>query len=585
MKKALTILTVFLLAVLTGCGGSVQRLASVTEDGKYFYWSIVREKGCADSVEKAAKSIRSALRKTYKTSVTVSYGEEEDYEGNLEILIGNTGREESEQALERIKANRENHQFDFIIASIGDKICINALKDEMVAKAAEYFAETYCGSEEAWERLNTGTEIIYEAPFESHPHAIGGAELRNFTVVTVRDMEYIYGRRVDDIVDYLSESQGYTLPQQDERAAETKYEILIGDLQRSASQAVKAEGDNWIIKAVDSKLVIKGGSSLATADALESFLALIKEKENEGSYLDLKPDFELKGSYAATDSSFKLVWNDEFNADRLDTHWWVDYTPQDPYGRTEGSSLGGECVQKSVENTKLTGDGCLTVFATRNGKNFTSGSLCTWDTLQLKYGIIEFRAKLPQEPGCSALWFNSSKLGYGCMTEYDLLENFGSAKSFAANIHRWWLQNGSTGHTSLDIPEYTKLKKYSFTDTIDKNADLSTDFHIYSMEWDEHNVSFAVDGKTFFSYSLDETDNPDARKIPAYMLMSCKMGSANYGVAATADSPEYVELKVDYVRVYQRADIGSELLTRDKGNIPNYTDRKIEYYVGGKKVS
>jgi hypothetical protein len=44
-------------------------------------------------------------------------------------------------------------------------------------------------------------------------------------------------------------------------------------------------------------------------------------------------------------------------------------------------------------------------------------------------------------------------------------------------------------------------------------------------------------------------------------------------------------MKVDYVRVYQRADTGAELLTRDKGNIPNYTDRAIEYYVGGKKVS
>ena len=585
MKKVLILFMAVLLTFLTGCGEKAQKLAAVTEDGKYFYYSIVRQKGCADEIEKGAKNIRTVLRKTYKANVNVSYGEEEDFEGNLEILIGNTGRAESEQALNRIKENRDNNQFDFIIKVIGDKICITALKDEMIAKAAEYFAENYCKTVTDWEKLSSNTEIIYEAPFKSYPHALGGVEIKDFTIVTVRDMEYIYGRKVGDIIEYISNSQGYVLTQQDERSKETQNEILIGNLQRKASQKVSVEGDNWIIKMVDGKLVIKGGSSLALSEALENFLNLIKEKEEEGSHIDLKSDFELKGSYTPSDSNFKLVWNDEFNTDKLNTHWWVDYSSQDPYGTTGGSSLGGECVEKAVENTKMTGDGCLTVFSTRNGKNFTSASVSTWDTLQLKYGIIEFRAKLPAEPGCAGLWFNSSKLGYGCMTEYDLLENFGSAKSFAANLHRWWLQNGSTGHTSLDIPEYSKLKKYNFKDPIDDNADLSTDFHIYTMEWDEHIVNFAVDGKTFFSYSIDENDNPDSRKIPAYMIMSCSMGSANYGVAATADSPEYVEMKVDYVRVYQRDDIGSELLTRDKGNIPNYTDREIEYYVGGKKVS
>ncbi len=585
MKKVLIFFMVALITVLTGCGENVQSLASVTDDGKHFYYSVVRPKGCADEIEKNAKNIRTLLRKAHKTNVTVSYGEDEDFEGNLEILIGNTGRTESRQALERIKENRENHQFDFIIKTIGDKICITAVKDEMIAKAVEYFAETYCTNETDWKKLNSKTEIIYEAPFKDYPHSLGGTQLKDFTVVTVRDMEYIYGRNLEEIITYLSESQGYVLTQQDERAETTEHEILVGNLEREASKEVMVDGNNWIIKMVDGKLVIKGGSSLALSAALENFLRLIKEKESEDSYIDLPSDYELSGSYTPAENVFQLIWSDEFNSNKINNHWWVDYSSQDPYGTTSGSTLGGECVEKAVENAKMTGDGCLTIFSTRNGKNFTSGSVSTWDTLQLKYGIIEFRMKLPKEPGCAGLWFNSSKLGYGCMTEYDLLENFGSAKSFAANLHRWWLQNGSTGHTSLDIPEYSKLKRYTFKDPIDDSADLSTDFHIYTMEWDEHVVNFAVDGKTFFSYSIDENDNPDSRKIPAYMIMSCSMGSANYGVAATADSPEYVEMKVDYVRVYQRADIGSELLTRDKGNIPNYTDREIEYYVGGKKVS
>ena len=105
------------------------------------------------------------------------------------------------------------------------------------------------------------------------------------------------------------------------------------------------------------------------------------------------------------------------------------------------------------------------------------------------------------------------------------------------------------------------------------------------MEWDESKVSFAVDGKVYFSYSLDATENPDSRRLPVYMIMSCGMGSADYGVAATDSSPEYVEMKVDYVRIYQRSDNGSKLLTRDKNNIPNLNNRDMSRYVGGKRVS
>ena len=192
MRKACALLMSAFLIVLTGCGKNTakQSLIAVNENGKSFNYSVVRPKGCADDIEKAAKDIRSRLRKAYGVSVAVSYGEEKDYDGNYEILVGNTGRAESEEALKRLEENRDNCQFDFIIKNIGEKICITALRDEMIAKAAEYFAETYCGNKSDWEKLNSETEIIYEAPFKEYPHKIGGEELKNFTVVTVRDMEF-----------------------------------------------------------------------------------------------------------------------------------------------------------------------------------------------------------------------------------------------------------------------------------------------------------------------------------------------------------------------------------------------------------
>ena len=43
---------------------------------------------------------------------------------------------------------------------------------------------------------------------------------------------------------------------------------------------------------------------------------------------------------------------------------------------------------------------------------------------------------------------------------------------------------------------------------------------------------------------------------------------------------------LDYVRIYQRSDIDSLLLTRDDpGGIPNYDGRKMKHVVSGKEVS
>ena len=54
----------------------------------------------------------------------------------------------------------------------------------------------------------------------------------------------------------------------------------------------------------------------------------------------------------------------------------------------------------------------------------------------------------------------------------------------------------------------------------------------------------------------------------------------------TEEKDEYAELVLDYVRIYQRSDIDSLLLTRnDPGGIPNYDGRKMKHVVSGKEVS
>ena len=155
------------------------------------------------------------------------------------------------------------------------------------------------------------------------------------------------------------------------------------------------------------------------------------------------------------------------------------------------------------------------------------------------------------------------------------LENFGKPDSFATNLHRWWSTDDYWGHTSFDTPKYKDQKRYTFTDSTDKA--LSDSYHIYSMEWTDAMVSFAFDGKPFFTYSLDDDENVDIRRQPVYFLMNCLMGETG-GTAVSLNDPKHQEAYVDYVRLYQRNDIDSQLFTRDKNNVPRYDNNGIYTY-------
>ena len=87
--------------------------------------------------------------------------------------------------------------------------------------------------------------------------------------------------------------------------------------------------------------------------------------------------------------------------------------------------------------------------------------------------------------------------------------------------------------TLLTLFLLTKGEGFKFNDALAPNEDLSSDYHIYTMAWDESRVDFAFDGRVFFSYSLEDTEESDVHRLPVYFLTGCAAGGADYGVAAT----------------------------------------------------
>ena len=608
MKRILSavLAAVMVLSALSACSSGNKKAVSlpsyVDEDG-FFAYSVVRGAKATLTVEDSAKNIRAALKDNFDCKISiVKDSAYEDFDGNYEILVGDTNRDESAQAKKILTDNRANNGGDFIVVVFDDKICIQATTDNMVANAAAWFVETFCDDLDSWNLLTEGYQYIY-APVNEHADSqVAGYSLGLFTVVKPYSFTYLIGSEVEAFVEFFQELN-FPMVYNRDSDEEAEYEVLIGDTTRAASKAVTVEGDNYIIQVSGKKLVLKGGSDLATREAVSELLRQVKKAEETKTPLNWSDGYVINGKYDPNaNGAYTLNWSDEFEGNTLDVSKWGDNGTQ-ATGEPGESCLGGRTYNVDfLDRSKYTtdtgralpkqnmiyvSDGAAHLGAIYDGDvNFISSTISTYWTMIYKYGFMEIRGKLPTAPANAAYWVNGAstfgienfskrfgKQKRPAMTEVDILENFSQLNSYAANVHRWFAafdRNGNdTGlaHNSMDgnalyAGKSTNNKKMTYQDYKPNKDDLSTDYHIYSFYWDETCMKFAFDGKMFCDYEYTDNYSVSVHCLMNYLIVSIGMGSASYGSTYNKEKDEpYHEHSVDYVRVYQTADKNSQMIT------------------------
>jgi len=99
--------------------------------------------------------------------------------------------------------------------------------------------------------------------------------------------------------------------------------------------------------------------------------------------------------------SFKLVWHDEFDGDKLDETRWA-YRP-------DGKRKGGWWSRKAIS---LDGDGHLVITTFMDGDKPTDGCITTQGKFEHAFGYYLARVKLQKEPGhWSAFWITGPGVG------------------------------------------------------------------------------------------------------------------------------------------------------------------------------
>ena len=205
---AVIIATFMVISVLSACSlvGGSSIPCQVDEEGKFIY-AVVRPFDSNVTEETGAKDIRTAIKENFEVGVTILRDSVvEDFDGNYEILIGDTNREESAEFKQKLMDNRANNAFDFIVGAKGDKVVIQATTESSLGIAAEWFVKTFCQSTDTWGMLYDGYEFIYEhqTAAGTNVNMVDNENLGNFTVVLPVTTSYLTGMYAEEFVDFYN---------------------------------------------------------------------------------------------------------------------------------------------------------------------------------------------------------------------------------------------------------------------------------------------------------------------------------------------------------------------------------------------
>lgn len=247
-----------------------------------------------------------------------------------------------------------------------------------------------------------------------------------------------------------------------------------------------------------------------------------------------------------TYEGYKLVWSDEFNIQFYEGYW----TLLDTDGCPDKCGFGNNELQYyRPENAKVD-NGLLTITAREEnyfGHSYTSARMNTKDKIEVRYGRIDIRARLPEGKGIwPALWMmgaNRAEVGWPEAGEIDIMELRGSTPYRSCGTVHYQNANGNHANPGAKCFNLYSGRKYS------------DEFHVFSLVWDEEKIQWFLDDSHAFNTvrytDLNLGSNPNPFLKPFYFLMNVAVGG-NYDGSPDDTTVFPQTMEVDYIRVFQK---------------------------------
>ena len=217
--------------------------------------------------------------------------------------------------------------------------------------------------------------------------------------------------------------------------------------------------------------------------------------------------------------TWKLVWQDEFDGDKLDTNKWdiPEYKRRDGYWSRKSISLDGQ--------------GHLVMTVLKEGDKFLDGCVRTKDKFQHSFGFYVARIQLQKQQGhWSAFWLYDASVGKvgdegRDGTEIDIMEKPWRDDRVQHALH--WDGYGNEHKSEGKVATVSGVME---------------GWHTFALLWKADEYVFYVDGKETW-----RTNAGGVCQVPLYIKLSDEIGDWA-GDIKKAELPD--AFLVDYVRVY-----------------------------------
>ncbi len=309
-KHYVLIITLLSLALIfSSCGGgSNSEDTDAPEVQKIPYpigeYTVIRPEECTSDLAKAIVSVRNSINSLLtegKTDIADDWVKggviSDEIAAAKEVLIGNTNRAESSQALEGVDPS------SFVIKVIGNKIVINAHRTTRLYDAIDYFKANFIEVENNSLMLQEDLSYVSE-PLKAVDFIVNGKQ--DLSVVyldsldnTVSsssendrlDLDVVYAKDIRDSINKIADiriSLATDWFRKDTDISD-KHEILVGSTIREETAAFRSEltYNQYGFTVIGNKVVVCGWNETTTELAAANFLDFFKEtaiKNDDGSY-------------------------------------------------------------------------------------------------------------------------------------------------------------------------------------------------------------------------------------------------------------------------------------------------------------
>ncbi len=239
---------------------------------------------------------------------------------------------------------------------------------------------------------------------------------------------------------------------------------------------------------------------------------------------------------------YSLVWSDEFNYNGLpdSTKWGYQTGGYGWTAKEVQNYLLADPDNVGVENGTLR----ITAIEERADRNpYSSTRLVTKKKADFTRGYFEVRAQVPSGPGLrSSFWMvgdTVTDIGWPYAGEIDIFEHYGKfptvMNAAIQTPDNYWSKGDQLGGS-----------------VVVKTAE--TAMHVYSVEWTEQKLDFAVDGEIYWTYEAPAGRGKAGYPFqwPFYMVATVAVGGIRGPQTRPVSEAFPASMYIDYVRVYQQ---------------------------------